>query len=612
MLHKPILILDDYSGGFLASYPTFKDTKCSPYCLNVHNTIFKSLKRRNGYSKLNSSTQSATANGITNYVRSETVQYLVSLWGTTLKKMDVVTNAWDGTWDTISVSTHGTALSSNFIHTTIFNSDLIITTESRDVPQKYDPDDDVKYTDLDWETSHCHVTGDDATISTGTGAYLKITIDSTEFDDVDVRSKTTVAAVVTAINAHTGLSAKGYAYADSLGYLRIISNTRGSTGTVVVADGTSDTGNAQGEATEVLFSGTTVTGTAIGSNIAPSGKYCINWHDIAWIANTAANPDGLYRSANADHTTWTITDCETFVTPRDVGVTGLAVLHGRLYLFKKFSIHRITYIGGTPLLDIKQVKSWVGTASPRSIQNVDIPEQGEVLMYLGTDLQLYKFDGYNTVPIGAPILNYNDVSSYCLAGNGSTYGINPGYLANVHAVVYPQKHWYVLYFCLDNDTTPSDAFVYDYLNNCFWPFHFASAFTASCNADNGAGQRKVYVAGANYAWLFDNGNDDDDTAIDAYWDSMKISANAESYLKRARQMWLSTSSAAVTPSFASRVNWDTSYDTADTLVTSQNTHIIDVPKIGNLLQFRFSDNSKNAAFELYKMELMAQEIGGGV
>lgn len=501
MIYKPILTLDDYSGGFIASYPTFKDTKCSPYCLNVYNTIFKSLKRRNGYTPLGTS-QSATSNGITNYVKNETAQYLVNLWGTSLEKMDVVTSAWDGGWDAIATSANGTALSSGFMHTTIFNGDLVITTEARDVPQKYDPSDN-------------------------SGEYT---------------------------NLHYG-----------------------------------------------------------GTGTAPSGKYCIGWHDFVLITNTAANPDRLYRSASADHTTWTATDYDDFITPRDVGTTGMGILHGRLYLFKKFSIHRITYVGGMPLFDIKQVKSWVGTASPRSIQNVDLPEQGEVLIYLGTDLQLYKFDGYNTVPIGAAIMNYNNISTYCLAGDGATYGINPAKLANVHAVVYPQLHWYVLFFCLDNDTTPSDAFVYDYYHNNFWPMHFANAFTASCNADNGAGQRRIYTAGVNYSWLFDSGNSDNsDTAIDAYWDSMKISATAESLLKKVRQAWLSTANVSVTPNFASRVNWDSSYDTADTLTTAQNTHIIDIPKIGNLLQFRFSDNSTNAAFELYKIELMAQEIGGGV
>ena len=498
---KPVLPLDDFSGGFLASYPTFKDYKYSPYCLNVHSNMFKSLQRRNGYPPLGTS-QSATANGITNYVRSESEQYLVSLWGTTLKKMDVVTSAWDGGWDTITASANGTALSSAFMYNTIFNGDLVITTEGRDVPQKYDPNDN-------------------------SGEYT---------------------------NLHYG-----------------------------------------------------------GTGTAPSGKHCITWHDFVWIANTAANPDRLMRSANADHTTWSAIDYDEFPTPRDVGISALAILHGRLYVFKRFSIHRVTYAGGTPLLDIKQVKSWVGTASSRSIQNIDIPGQGEVLMYLGTDMQIYKFDGYNTTPVGTSILEYNGISTYCLVGDGSTYGINPAKLVNVHSAVYPQKHWYVLFFCLDNDTTPSDAFVYDYLSGAFWPFHFANAFTASCSADNGAGQRKIYTAGVNYSWLFDSGNSDNSaTAINAYWDTMKLSATAETYLKKVEQLRLSTKSVACTPTIASRVNWDSSYDTADTLVTATNTHIIDVPKIGNLLQFRFADNSTNPSFELYKLELMAQEIGGGV
>jgi len=501
MINKPVLVLDDFSGGYLSSYPTFKDPKYTPDALNVYCTVFKTLMKRQGYAKLNSASQSATANGITNYVKSESAQYLVALWGTALKSMDVVTSAWDGTWDTINASANGTALSANFMHTTIMNGDLVITTEGRDVPQKYDPSDNsAEYTNLHY----------------------------------------------------------------------------GGTGTAV------------------------------------SAKYCLNWHSHLWLANTASDPDRLYRSALGDHTTYSATDYETLITPRDVGLTGLAILNGRMYVFKKFSIHRITYIGGTPLLDIKQVRSWVGTSSPRSIQNVDIPGTGEVLIYLGTDMQLYKFDGFNTVPIGAPILNYAGISTYCLIGDGTTYGINPAKLANVHTVVYPEKNWYVLFFCKDNDTTPSDAFVYDYNLNCFWPFHFANAFTASCTADNGAGQRKVYVAGVNYAWLNDSTNADDTVAINGYWDSMKIASSAESNLKKIQGVRLSTNSTAATPTFASRVNWDSSYDTADTLLASTNAHILDIPRIANLMQFQFKDNSTSAAFELHKLELTGEEIGGGV
>jgi len=501
MINNPILPLEDFSGGYVSSHPSVKDYKFSPNCLNVHTSPFKSLLRRNGYIKVNSASQALVANGITNYVRSETEQYLIALWGTTLKKMDVVTSAWDGTWDTIAVSANGTALTSNFMHSTIFNGDLVITTEGRDVPQKYDPNDN-------------------------SGQYT---------------------------NLHYG-----------------------------------------------------------GTGTAPSGKHIINWHDFVWIANTSTNPDRVYRSASADHTTWTATHYEDFITPRDIGVTGMAVLHGRLYVFKKFSIHRITYIGGTPLLDIKQVKSWVGTSSIRTVQNVDIPGQGEVLVYLGTDLQLYKFDGYNTTPLGTSITSYNGISKYCLTGNGSTYGLNAATLANTHAVIYPSKNWYVLFFCLDNDTTPSDAIVWDYLNNSFWPVHFNNAFTVSCIADNGSGQRRIYAAGTNYAWLLDSGNSDDEATIEAYWESMKISASAETYLKKADQMRISCSSVACTPNFSSKVNWDANYDTAETLITSQNVHIIDVPKIANLLQFKIADTSTNPAFEVYKMELMAKELGGGV
>ena len=272
MLLDQAIQFKDFSGGHVSASPLNINNTQSPDCLNVYSGVFKTLLKRNGYSKLGT-TQSAVGNSIYNYVKDDTTQKLMSLWVTTLKKMDITTSAWDGGWDTISVSaTRGTTLTGGPMFNTSFNGNCIIVTDDRDVPQKYDPDDNSgAYTDLDWETSHCYVVGDvdEVTPSTlVTKSYLKITIDGSAFDDVDLDGDTSIADVVASINAHSGLAAKGFAVEDSNGYLRIYSNTRGASGSVVVADGSND----DQEACEILFDGTTATGDTIGTNIAPQER----------------------------------------------------------------------------------------------------------------------------------------------------------------------------------------------------------------------------------------------------------------------------------------------------------------------------------------------------
>ena len=240
---------------------------------------------------------------------------------------------------------------------------------------------------------------------------------------------------------------------------------------------------------------------------------------------------------------------------------------------------------------------------------MDIPGQGETIFFFGTDLQWYMFDGQNAVPISEAISTYNGVSSYCMIGDGSTYGLNPATLSSVHVVHYPRKHWVVLFFCLDNDTTPKDAFVYDYYAKALYPLHFDDVFTASCIADSGAGQRLCYTAGTNYSWLFDSTNADDGDAISSYWTSPKLDLGSEVEMNDLRNINFTTSSSSATPGIQYKTNWDSAWSTSEALTASTETHTIEVPRQADLVQFKISDSSASNAFELIRATVVAGKRG---
>jgi len=502
MLKKPILQQNDFVGGLVTKGPELSlQLNQTPDCLNVYSDIFKKLMRRNGYNKLNSISASATGGGIYNYVRTEGEQYMISLFDGALKKMDIVNNTWDGILDPVSANANGTALSDSIMHNVSFNGDCIIFTESRDVPQKYDPNDNSgQYTDL-----------------------------------------------------HYG-----------------------------------------------------------GSGTAPSTKIPFVWHNRVWALNTSSNPDRFYRSADSDHTSWDSLDYDEIVTSGDVGLTGVGSLRGRMYIFKKWSIHRITYLGGSPLLDIRPTKSSIGTLSHRSIVNIEIPGKGEVLLFLGSDLQIYIFDGYNATPISENISTSNSISNYCLIGDGSTYGLNYNQLSKVHSVNYSRKHWCIMFFCLGDDTTPQDAFVYNYYTGAFWPFHFGHSFVDSCISDNGTGQNKTYIIGDNYIWLFDDGNDDDGIAIEGYWVSSKLDIGVEVQYVKIYEHILNTASNASTPLFYYRYNYETNWSSATVLAASTNEHPINISITEKIYQWKIYDNSSSAAFELIRSAIIVEQKGIGV
>ncbi len=618
MNQSKILPIQSLSGGLvtMGSPLVTEDQPItqSPDCLNVYG-IWTALRKRLGFAKLNSSTYTNAGNGIYNYLYDNTTQYLVTLIATALKKMDVVTSAWDGTWDAIAVDTNlGTTLSDDRAHFANWEGICIISTDSQDVPQRYFPGSgatakSANQRDLDWENSHAVVTGDVTTYTASSGDKLKITIDGTYvFDDIVMTGDTTIALAVISINTHTGFAARGLAYATDDGYLAVVSNVRGTGSVVLVEDG--GTGNG-GEAEDLFDAGSTVTDTGLVG--APSAKFYIVWRDHVWATNVASYPDRLQRSANGSYIDWAGTDSghKDIRTDRDVGLTGIAILDGKLYVFKKWSIHRVSYLGGVPLLGYRQVTE-IGTNSPRTVKLVDVPGEGMRLFFLGTDRQVYKFDGYTLTPVSEPIREYNGDTNYCMIGDDTTYGINSAQLNACHATVDTEKHHYKLYFCIGNDTTPDDAFVYDYLMKVWWPMHYGVAFKSSCIADNGAGRFREYTQGTGFAYLMDSGNADVAAAITAHWVSRKLGSSPS--LTKLNSVNVISKSIACTPTVHYRVDWTTDWvapTDSETLVTATNDHNLGLPVVPNLVQFRLRDSSTDTAFEFYEIYLSGDILGKG-
>ena len=196
-----------------------------------------------------------------------------------------------------------------------------------------------------------------------------------------------------------------------------------------------------------------------------------------------------------------------------------------------------------------------------------------------------------------------------MIGDSSTYGLNPEQLLQVHCVHYPRRHWCILFFCMDNDTTPKDAIVFDYYAKAFYPMHFDDVFTASCIADNGSGQRLSYVAGTNYMWLNDTGNNDDGTDINAYWTSMKIDLGSEIEMNALRNITFTTTNSVATPLVKFKTDWDSSWTDTQTLTASEEVHTYDLPRLSDLFQYYISDDSSTVAFGVIRASLVADKRG---
>ena len=130
--------IKDFSGGQITKSPPKNiDTKCSPDCLNVY-AEGAILRKRLGITVLNPTTMGQTGNGLYNWNRSYTTQWLISFWREDMRKMDVVGGAWDGVWDIVAAGTNGTAFTTagGITYFANFNSVLLISNEGYEHIQK--------------------------------------------------------------------------------------------------------------------------------------------------------------------------------------------------------------------------------------------------------------------------------------------------------------------------------------------------------------------------------------------------------------------------------------------------------------------------------------------
>jgi len=118
----------------------------------------------------------------------------------------------------------------------------------------------------------------------------------------------------------------------------------------------------------------------------PRGKYCEEFFNYAFIANTAANPERVYWSGLFDPESWTLTDFKRLSD----GCTGMARRGDHLFLFTRNSITLCQYTGDSVNpFQFDVLDSGIGCVSNRTIKNIE-----GVLFWLAGDGHIYRMAGF--------------------------------------------------------------------------------------------------------------------------------------------------------------------------------------------------------------------------
>lgn len=238
----------------------------------------------------------------------------------------------------------------------------------------------------------------------------------------------------------------------------------------------------------------------------------IQWNQHIFYFTTDHEQNKLKYS---DYNSYLLYDPGNFYYTTDGQViSGLETVRGRLVMFKPYGIDRVTYLGGIPLLEVKNVVNGVGTTSRQAVKKAHTRQFGEVLFFPTADNRIVMFNGYEIKFISDAINQRNDESPFEL-----------NQLHEAVAVVDSKRGWYICFF-------GDYGIVYDYNLNSWWPFD-NQGFEACAYSAHGHNTDYLVVAakdGHLYKWF--DGDTDDGTDIEAYWDSPHISLGQPHMLKK--------------------------------------------------------------------------------
>lgn len=194
-------------------------------------------------------------------------------------------------------------------------------------------------------------------------------------------------------------------------------------------------------------------------------------------------------------------------------ITALETVRGRMVMFKAYGIDRAAYLGGIPLLEVKNIVNGVGCSSKKAIKKAHTKQYGEVLFFPTSDNQIVMFNGSEIKFISEPIDMPNDESPFRLKN-----------MSEACAVVDQKRGWYICFF-------GDYGIVYDYNLNSWWPFD-NQGFEAATGTYLDGETFQVVTSKDGYIYKWFSSDDDDGDAIDAYWDSPHISLKQPKMIKK--------------------------------------------------------------------------------
>lgn len=196
---------------------------------------------------------------------------------------------------------------------------------------------------------------------------------------------------------------------------------------------------------------------------APAFKRSIEFQGYLMGMNTSAYKMRIYYQSTRDMlgAITAYTDYFTLTPgPNDDELSDPFLLNGRLYVGTKYSIFRVSFVGGVTVFEFKQIISDVGIV-PNTAQAVITKEFGQVILFLGTDKRVYLFDGANIKAISDLFFYHNNGTPISMDLIDDNYKENSfavyDHTRRIYRLFVTKKAQATNYYCMNIDV---DTFAY--------------------------------------------------------------------------------------------------------------------------------------------------------
>lgn len=282
------------------------------------------------------------------------------------------------------------------------------------------------------------------------------------------------------------------------------------------------------------WDGTTSAMAAVSSN-APGFKRCVEFQGYLLGMNTSSNHTRCYYQiiSNILGAGAAYTDYFTLTpAPNDDEITDPFILNGRLYVGTKYSIFRVSFVGGVTVFEFKQVISDIGVV-PGTAQTVITKQFGQVVLFLGTDKRMYLFDGANVKTISDLFYYHNKTTPISLDL------IDDSYKENSFAVYDVTRRIYRLCVTKKGQTTNYYGLNVDVDTFAYYPFDNMEFSAGAVCYDDLLRPFVIYLdyVGLLHKMFIDNPTDNG-TAINEYYITPLVSKVGSTPIKSVSNLTL--------------------------------------------------------------------------